>query len=114
MRVIKYIKAIDKNINVFNGKNITARKHLVKLNNDCVLITNMTDKVEFPKEKIMEIYRSRWDIETFFGFIKNNCKFLNMPIDYNYDIYQKTKWPIVNCTIKVIWRPDFMIICFIT
>ena len=89
VRVIKYIKAIDKNVYASNGKNIKARKHLVKLNNDCVLITNLTDKAEFPKEKIMEIYRSRWDIETFFGFIKNNCKFQNMPIDYNYDIYQK-------------------------
>ena len=37
----------------------------------------------------MEIYRSRWDIETFFKFIKNNCKFQNMPIKYDYDSYQK-------------------------
>ena len=51
MRVIKYIKAIDKNINVFNGKNIKVRKHLVKLNNESVLITNLTDKAKFPKEK---------------------------------------------------------------
>ena len=59
------------------------------MNNVCGLITNLTDNSELPKEKIMKIYRSRWNIETFFGFIKNNCKFQNMPIDYNYDVYQK-------------------------
>ena len=46
------------------------------------------------------MYRSRWDIETFFGFIKNNCKFQNMQIDYDYDAYHKMC--ILNMIIAII------------
>ena len=80
---------INKDVYATKGKNIKAIKHLVKLKNDCVLVTSLFDKVQFPKKRLMEMYRSRLDVETFFGFIKNNCKFQNMPIDYDYDAYQK-------------------------
>ena len=52
VKVAKYVNEINKNVYATNGKNIKARKHLVKLKNDCVLVTSLSDKIQFPKKKI--------------------------------------------------------------
>ena len=36
----------------------------------CILITNL-DKNQYSDDEIVNIYRSRWDIEVFFKLIKN-------------------------------------------
>jgi hypothetical protein len=39
------------------------------------LITNLMNRNTFPDSKILEIYRSRWDVEVFFKLVKTNFKF---------------------------------------
>lgn len=69
-RHIEYDKKCKKTITYKNGvkKEITVKGHYR-------LLTNLMDKNEYTDEKIHDIYKSRWTIETFFGFLKSNFRF---------------------------------------
>jgi hypothetical protein len=58
----------------------------IDLKNDCVLITNLEDIDGYTDQKILDLYRTRWDIEVFFKFVKYNFKFqyLNEKDETNY------------------------------
>ncbi len=49
-------------------------KHVLTIKNDCTLITNL-GRITYDDDTCLNLYKSRWDIETFFGFIKKNYKF---------------------------------------
>jgi len=71
IRIIKYENVITKLI--FSGKSKKKiEKHKIKIKNDCVLVTNILNKIEYNDNQILEYYKSRWDIEVFFKYIKYN------------------------------------------
>ena len=73
VKIIKFDNVLEKDIYISNSKKKNV-KHNVTIQNDCTLITNIIDD-EQDDHKIMEIYKSRWDIEIFFKLIKSNLKF---------------------------------------
>lgn len=77
IRIIKNGDVLKKTI--FSNK---TKKELetneIEIKNNCVLITNLVDETLYTDDKIMELYKSRWDIEIFFKHIKNNFKFQHM------------------------------------
>jgi hypothetical protein len=44
-------------------------------NYSCDYLTNLKDKTIYPDKKIDKIYKSRWDIEVFFKFMKTNFNY---------------------------------------
>lgn len=79
IRIIKYTDTIEKLVYMNNkkGKNKKGKNKPVKIKikNDCNLIVNLLDDKKYTKDVLLEMYRSRWDIEVYFKFIKNNFKF---------------------------------------
>ena len=74
VRTITYENAIETTVHMTNTKKYNS-KYQVKIKNDCVLVTNLLNDNEYADSKIMDLYRSRWDIEVFFKMIKSNFKF---------------------------------------
>jgi hypothetical protein len=59
---------------VYAGKNKKKiKKHKLKIRNDCNIVTNLDNT--YSDENILDLYRSRWDIEVFFKYLKSNFKF---------------------------------------
>ena len=81
VRVIKcnseYTKTIyPRKNNIKNKRNIDkVEKNVITLKNDCNLITNLLDVNTYSDTLCLDLYRSRWDIEVFFKFIKSTYKF---------------------------------------
>ena len=86
-RVIKYNNILEKTIYASNSKK-TNRTHKIEIKNNCNIITNLLDEVNYADEKIMELYKSRWDIEVFFKYIKYNFKFQHIK-ENQYKKFQK-------------------------
>jgi hypothetical protein len=74
-RVIKCNKSFEKIIYSNEGKTKKTKKFLIEFENDCNLVTNLIDNKKYSDETILNLYRSRWEIEVFFKLIKNNFKF---------------------------------------
>lgn len=74
IRVINYNDIIKKTIYSRKKKKET-KKHVLEIKNNCVVITNIMDKKKYNDNKVLELYRSRWDIEVYFKYIKGNYKF---------------------------------------
>ena len=74
IRIIKYDKIIEKKIYSSNSKK-KIDEHSLKIKNDCNIITNLLDKNTYSNELIMKHYKSSWNIEVFFKYIKTNFKF---------------------------------------
>jgi hypothetical protein len=74
VRIVKYKNILQKTVYVKKKKK-NIKKHILSIQNDCVLVTNLLDEEIYTDAKIMELYRSRWDIEVFFKYIKCNYKF---------------------------------------
>jgi hypothetical protein len=74
-RIIQYKNKFIKTIHDKHSKNKSIKVYKISTKNDCIIITNLTDDSKFSDDKILELYRSRWEIETYFKFIKNNFKF---------------------------------------
>jgi Transposase DDE domain len=79
VRIIRYEKIIEKTIYSSNSKK-KIETHSLKIKNDCVIVTNLLDENIFSKEIILDYYRSRWDIEVFFKYIKYNYKFQHLNV----------------------------------
>ena len=71
-KIIKYKNTIQKKIN--NNKKKETQEYTIDVKNDCILVTNLLNE-EYSDKDIMNLYRSRWNIEVFFKYIKNNFKF---------------------------------------
>jgi hypothetical protein len=69
--IINYTNPIVKILKLRKNKKNEKKTITLKVLNDCVLITNIKD---FNTEKLLEIYRKRWNIEVFFKILKNNFK----------------------------------------
>lgn len=76
-RLIKSHRYLDKKVNISKSKT-SKRTALIKIRNDCVILTNLKDKNKYSDQKILDLYNSRWDIEVFFKYIKHNFKFRNL------------------------------------
>lgn len=76
-RIIKYENIFHKTIYTTNSKKYI-ENHSVDIKNNCIISTNLTDVNTYSDDKIMELYKSRWDIEVFFKYIKANFKFQHM------------------------------------
>jgi hypothetical protein len=74
VRIIKYDKILEKTIYSSNSKK-KMNENLLKIKNDCVIITNLLEENTYSNETILNYYKSRWDIEVFFKYIKSNFKF---------------------------------------
>ena len=90
-----YIIRLKKNLKLItNNDNNKIRIVKYKIrNNEYYLATNLIDVNEFPDNKLSDLYHSRWRIEEYFKFIKNNCNFNvnNIKDDINFKkniIYQ--------------------------
>ncbi|AYV77649.1 MAG: IS4 family transposase [Dasosvirus sp.] len=84
-RIVKSDKTVNKIVNASKSK----KKHnssTIKIKNDCILVTNLIN--EYTDEELLNLYRSRWDIEVFFKLIKANFKFQNMK-EKNEEQYRK-------------------------
>jgi len=73
-KVIKYENFLQKTVYASNSKK-NSNKYILEIKNDCVIVTNLLDKNIYTDKKILELYRSRWDIEVFFKYVKGNYKF---------------------------------------
>lgn len=74
IRLVRYHNVMKKT--VYGGKGKKERvKYRLKMNNNCVIVTNLTDHNQYSDQKLMDMYRSRWDIEVFFKHVKSNCDF---------------------------------------
>lgn len=88
VRIVRCKKSYDRT--VFSG--LTKRKTtkcILNIKNDCNIVTNLFINDGYVDEKILNMYRSRWDIEVFFKYIKTNLKFQNNKIN-NDDNFTKT------------------------
>jgi hypothetical protein len=68
VRIIRHKEQYDKTV-----KN-KGKKYTLKITVKYDIITNLMNRKEYPDSKILDLYRSRWDVEVFFKFIKSNCK----------------------------------------
>jgi hypothetical protein len=74
-KIIKYENEIEKTIYSRKSKKNKIKETKIKIKNDYVLVTNLLDNGSYTDENILNLYRSRWDIEVFFKHIKGNFKF---------------------------------------
>lgn len=88
VRIIRYNNKIDRVIHDTTHKRIHKSYNITFINN-CVLVTNLLDVNTYNNADILNKYKSRWDIETFFKFIKNNCKYQHLIEKFNEDAYKK-------------------------
>jgi hypothetical protein len=70
-----------------NNNNKDIKKVFMK--QECNLVTNLISKNSYSDEDILKYYKSRWDIEVFFKFIKNKTKFQYMNENNINDNYKK-------------------------
>lgn len=77
IRIITYNNILHKTIYASNSKK-SMTVNTLEIQNNCVIVTNILDKNEFSDTKILELYKSRWDIEVFFKYIKSNFKFQHL------------------------------------
>lgn len=78
-RIIHNTDTINKTISIHNkSKKDKADKTVfnVDIKNDCTIITNLSK--HFSNNEILNIYRSRWSIETYFKLVKHNFNFQHL------------------------------------
>lgn len=111
IRIIKCESSYEKTIfsrkeNINHKRNIKkVTKTTLTVKNECILITNLLDAQKYDDDKCLNIYRSRWDIETFFKFIKHDYKFSFLTEDNN--ICNKKSYycmMIIELIIKIICK----------
>jgi hypothetical protein len=73
-KIVKYENTLDKTVYAGKGKK-KIKDYKLKIKNDCILITNLLNENEYSDNRVLEMYKSRWDIEVFFKYIKSNFKF---------------------------------------
>ena len=91
VKVIKYTDSYTKTVfnkGKYGQKN---KKYKLQITNDCVLVTNLLKSKE---EDILNSYRNRWKIETYFKFIKKNFK-IQYEKTNNKEFIQKIHYCIV-------------------
>lgn len=74
VRIVKSKKLLKHVVYGGTGKQ-KRKKYNLSVRDDCVLITNLKDENIHSNSDIIKLYQSRWDIEVFFKYLKNNFKF---------------------------------------
>lgn len=74
VRIVKSNKLLYYTVDGGKGKK-NAKKYKLVVKDDCVLVTNLTDLTLYTNDDILDLYKSRWDIEVFFKYLKSNYKF---------------------------------------
>lgn len=74
VRLIKYNNVMTKLINACGSKK-RKRDHVVEFINNCNIVTNLPVNETYSDNNILTMYKSRWDIEVFFKYIKSVFKF---------------------------------------
>jgi len=64
-------------------------KHTIRIEDNCHLITNLLDCDNYPPDQLAIIYKSRWDIEVFFKYLKHNFKFQHLREKDKQNNYEK-------------------------
>ena len=82
-RVVKSEHFVNKTVTDNNDKSVKITEK-----SSYVIITNLTNIVNFSDEKILDIYRSRWKVEIFFKYVKYNFK-LEKLLEKNTTAYDK-------------------------
>lgn len=77
---------------------------ILKSNEEKVLFLSNLPEDEFTAEQIAEIYKSRWDIERFFRFIKQNL---------NFKHYFSRKWNGIQVMIYIILIASILLLAYI-
>jgi len=81
IRIIKRPHTIKKRI--YAHKNNINRNIVcnIEINSDATYVTNLIDSSLYSDTKIIDLYKSRWTIETYFKFLKRNFKFRQITSD---------------------------------
>lgn len=78
-RIITYNDVVTKTITI-NNKNKNKKhkntRYTIDIKNDYVLITNLSK--HFTNQKILNLYKLRWNIETYFKLVKHNFNFQHL------------------------------------
>lgn len=71
-RIITYYDSITRTLTIPNKskKNKSKTTYTFSVNNDCTLITNLSN--HFDNQSVLNFYRSRWNVETYFKLVKHN------------------------------------------
>ena len=78
IRVVRRNHEYNKTVYECKNKKLI-QKHVIRVKSDCNLVTNLVDHNVYSDDYLLSIYKSRWDIEIFYKYLKNNFKFQNMP-----------------------------------
>ena len=81
-KILHFTQKIEKNEQFRKGKKDKIKSIEYEIINDCHLITNLN---KIKKEKVLDLYRKRREIEIFFKFIKHNFKFQSINNDNSID-----------------------------
>lgn len=68
-------------------KNVT--KYTITMSDNCHLITNLLDCKKYPENSLFTLYKSRWEIEVFFKYLKHNFKFQHQRQKDKHENYEK-------------------------
>lgn len=71
VKIHKFSDTIQKTVFLRAKNGNPTNKYVIEINNDCNIVTNLTT---FNVDEILNAYKSRWDIETYFKYIKTNFK----------------------------------------
>jgi len=74
-KMVTYKDNIKQIVYTSKGKKASTKKYALEIKNDCNLITNLLNEELYTNEKILDMYRSRWDIEVYFKYLKSNYNF---------------------------------------
>ena len=94
-RLISYEDIYDKIIFTRHTKHKEKTKHILEVKNNCIIATNIKDKTD---EELLNMYKSRWTIETYFKLIKKNFKIQNIKEKQNTCVQNQK---IYYCTICI-------------
>lgn len=92
VKVIHYKEIYTKTIFSRKTKKNPSKEYTFEIENNCVLVTNLSKT--YKESTILSLYRSRWDIETYFKLVKNNFKFQHIK-DKTKDEIEKTNFCIL-------------------
>jgi len=78
VRLVKCLNTYKKTVFDKHYKKSSGKTYELTVKNDCTLVTNLMDSDKYSDKMILDLYRSRWEIEIYFKFVKYNFKFQHM------------------------------------
>jgi len=77
-RIIHYNEKTTKVIKISHKSKLNKqiKEHVIKINNNCTLISNLSKY--FNNSQLLNLYKKRWNVETYFKLIKGNFNFQHL------------------------------------